>query len=86
VTLGTPALRPGETIEVSGLDGGGPALPGVGGLGLGAGGGGGERYRAVSIHHRLDGITGFTTTLELEGAGEDASLAGGLGALAAGLV
>jgi len=77
VTLGAPELRPGDTLEISGLDGGGLSLPGIGDLGLG-GAGGGTPYRAASIRHCFDGMTGFTTTLELEGTGEDASLLGGL--------
>ena len=81
LTLGAPELRPGDVVEVSGLDGGGLSLPGVGGLG----GVGGTLYRAASIRHSFDGMSGFTTALELEGTGEDASLAGALGAVAGGL-
>ena len=84
LTLGAPELRPGDVVEISGLDGGGLSLPGVGDLGIG-GAGGGTPYRATSIRHCFDGMSGFTTALELEGTGEDASLAGALGALAGGL-
>ena len=76
--------RPGDVVEISGLDGGGISLPGVGDVGIG-GAGGGTPYRAISIRHCFDGTSGFTTALELEGTGEDASLLGALGALAGGL-
>jgi hypothetical protein len=33
LTLGAPELRPGDVVEISGLDGGGISLPGVGDLG-----------------------------------------------------
>jgi hypothetical protein len=82
LTLGAPKIRPADTIEIAGLAGGGPSLPGVGGLG----GGESNRYRALAVRHRLDGTSGFTTALALEGMGDDASLLGGLGALAGGLV
>jgi prophage tail gpP-like protein len=84
LTLGAPELRLGDVVEISGLDGGGISLPGVGDLGIG-GAGGGTPYRATSIRHCFDGTSGFTTALELEGTGEDASLLGALGALAGGL-
>ncbi|MGH6923610.1 MAG: hypothetical protein ACRED5_07705, partial [Propylenella sp.] len=76
---------PGDVVEISGLDGGGLALPGVGDIGLG-GASGGTPYRATTIRHSFDGMSGFTTALDLEGTGEDASLLGALGALAGGLV
>jgi len=83
LTVGAPKIRPADTVEIEGLGGGGISLPGVGAIGLG--GGEATQYRVLSVRHRLDGATGFTTALALEGA-EGASLLGGLGALAGGLL
>ena len=67
VTVGRPAIRPGDSVTL--LD--------VPGDGL-------DSLRVRQVHHRLDGRTGFTTALDVEGGGGEGAF-GALGGLAGGL-
>jgi hypothetical protein len=73
---GNAAVRPADTLEIVEQESGALLEQVAGAFGSGAGG---SQFRVVTVRHRFDGLSGFTTALALEGAAADVSPAGVLG-------